>query len=183
MLLERWGQALNLVSRHDLTTGVQSRHIADSLSLVDHLPADLPRLIDLGSGAGFPAIPIAIVTGCHVDLVEADGRKAAFLTTVLATLQLRGTVWPDRIEACNVSPAICLTARALAPLHKLLHYAHPLLLPGGMALFLKGRRAEEEITAATQTWRMKTDVLPGWSRDARILKITGLEPRHDVLQE
>lgn len=182
-LLERWGQTLNLVSRHDLGTSIQSRHIADSLSLVSHLPAGTTRLVDLGSGAGFPAIPIAIVTGCHVDLVESDGRKAAFLTTVLATLRLRGTVWPGRIEACRVASAGCLTARALAPLPKLLRYAHPLLLPGGTALFPKGRHVEEEIAAASQTWHMKADILPGWSQDARILKITGLEPKHDVLQE
>ncbi len=146
--------------------------------MAPHIPVGLDRLIDLGSGAGLPAIPIAIVTGCHVDLIESDRRKAAFLQTTLATLNLPGTVWPERIEKSRVPPANVITARALAPLTVLLAYAHPFLNEGGFALFAKGERAEAEIQAAQEKWQMDINILPGSAKHSRILKISGLKPVH-----
>jgi 16S rRNA (guanine527-N7)-methyltransferase len=177
-LLARWGRSLNLISTDDRLGNLRVRHIDDSLAMVPYIPAGLGRLIDLGSGAGLPAIPIAIVVGCHVDLIEADRRKAAFLQTALATLGLPGTVWPERIEKSKTVPADIVTARALAPLTTLLDYAHPFLNEGGFALFAKGVRAEAEIQAAREKWRMEVDILPGSADHSRILKISGLKPVH-----
>ena len=177
-LLARWSRSLNLISADDRLGNLRVRHIEDSLALVPYIPPWLDRLIDLGSGAGLPAIPIAIAVGCHVDLVESDRRKAAFLQTVLATIGLPGTVWPERIEKSSVPPASVITARALAPLTNLLAYAHPILKKDGFALFAKGERAEAEILAAREKWRMEVDILPGSAKHSRILKISGLEPVH-----
>jgi 16S rRNA (guanine527-N7)-methyltransferase len=177
-LLARWGRSLNLVSTDDRLGNLHVRHIEDSLAMVPYIPTGLDRLVDLGSGAGLPAIPIAIVVGCHVDLVESDRRKAAFLQTALATLGLPGTVWPERIEKSKVPQASVITARALAPLTTLLTYAHPILKEGGFALFAKGERAEVEIQAAQEKWQMEVAILHGSAKHSRILKISSLKPVH-----
>ncbi len=178
-LLKRWNRTLNLVSKSDVDGDLTNRHIAQSLALIQHFPASTDRFIDLGSGGGFPALPIAIVGGYHVDLIESDQRKAAFLETALASLALRGTVWAQRIEACQVTPANCVTARALAPLPQLLAYANALLQPGGTALFLKGNRAEAEIAVARLHWNMQVDLIDLDPKGSRILKISRLEPAND----
>lgn len=177
-LLGRWGSTLNLVSKADLATGLAARHLRESLSLIEYLPPGISRIVDLGSGGGFPAIPLAISTGLHIDMIEADLRKAAFLENALATLGLPGTVWPDRIETTLAPQAQCVTARALAPLPTLLGYVHRLLSPGGVALLLKGERAEAEIAAARPSWRMNVEIFaPGGDNNRpRLLKVSGLEP-------
>ncbi len=178
-LLSRWNRTLNLVSKADLEQNFGDRHLAQSLALITYIPAGTDRFIDLGSGGGIPALPIAIATGLHVDLVESDRRKAAFLETALATLGVRGRVWAQRIETCQVAPAKCVTARALAPLPLLLTYTHPLLQPDGVALFLKGDHAEAEIQTAQTKWQMQADLIPSGPNGSRILKISRLKPAHD----
>jgi 16S rRNA (guanine527-N7)-methyltransferase len=181
-LLKRWNRTLNLVSRTDLDGDLSQRHIAQSLALIPHFPAGTERFIDLGSGGGFPALPIAIAAGHYVDLIESDQRKAAFLETALANLGLRGMVWAQRIEASMVPPAKCITARALAALPQLLGYTHRLLQPNGIALFLKGARVEAEIEVARHNWSMRIDLIDSEPKGSRILKISRLEPADDSSQ-
>jgi 16S rRNA (guanine527-N7)-methyltransferase len=178
-LLKRWNRTLNLVSKSDLQGDLTARHITQSIALIPHFPPGTDRFIDLGSGGGFPALPIAIASNIHVDLIESDQRKAAFLETALASLAIHGTVWAQRIEACQVPPARCVTARALAPLPQLLGYASPLLQSDGIALFLKGDRAEAEIAAARQDWNMQVELIDLNPKGSRILKISRLEPADD----
>ena len=148
-LLDRWGASLNLVSARDRLR--LEAHVSDSLTLLPHLPSGLDRLIDLGSGQGFPAIPVAIESGIAIALIEADRRKAAFLTTVLATLQIPGTVSASRIENTVLEPARCVTARALAPLSWLVGAAKPFLAEDGYCLFLKGPAATGELLTARKS--------------------------------
>ena len=178
VLLARWGQRLNLVSKADLSPENLAEHIEDSLSLVPYLPPGLGRFIDIGSGGGLPAVPIAIATRHHVDLIESDRRKAAFLQTVLATLNITGTVWRGRIEDTQTTPAHCVTARALAPLDKLLSLTHPLLTPTGCALFLKGPHVHDEVEIARRRWHMEVEIFDGFHVRSKILKITDLRPSH-----
>ena len=173
-LLQRWSGALNLSSRNQSDHLGWQANIQDSLALVPHLPQPLDRLVDLGSGQGFPAIPIAIATGVAVDLIEADRRKAAFLTTAMAVLGLKGTVWPSRIETVPAAPAACVTARALAPLAMLLTLAKPLLQREGCCLFLKGTRADAELAAAALTHRFVGEVFPTALPHSQVVRITGL---------
>jgi 16S rRNA (guanine527-N7)-methyltransferase len=175
-LLALWGQRLNLVSKAELSPEGLAMHVRDSLSLVPHFPDGLDRFIDMGSGGGLPAIPVAVATGCHVDLIEADRRKAAFLQTALAKLSARGTVWRERLEETPTLAARCVTARALAPLEKLLNYAHPLLVPGGCALFLKGPQVHDEVEIARRRWHMEIEIFDGFNEHSKILKITDLRP-------
>jgi 16S rRNA (guanine527-N7)-methyltransferase len=157
-LLQRWQAIQNLVASATLSE-VWDRHILDSAQLLPLL-GSRRRLADFGSGAGFPGLVIAILgadmPGFHIDLVESNQRKSAFLQEAVRVTQAPAAVKPARIEdyvrdAPNVD---LVTARALAPLETLLDLAEPLLKTGAEALFLKGRRAAEELTGARRSWRI-----------------------------
>ncbi len=152
-LFLRWNPVINLVSRRD-EARVGQRHIQDSLQLVPLIPGGTDRAIDLGSGGGFPGLILAIATGLPFDLVEADGRKAAFLREAARETGAPATVHAVRIEAADIAPARLLTARALAPLPELLELSARLVAPGGVALFPKGEKAQEELTNAQAKWQM-----------------------------
>jgi 16S rRNA (guanine527-N7)-methyltransferase len=156
-LLMRWNRSINLVSRGDIAN-LWTRHIADSVQLARYWGDPPPaRGIDLGSGAGFPGMVLAIRFGVPFDLVEQDAAKAAFLREAARVTGASVTVHATKIEAVMLPPAPLVTARALAPLSRLLGYAERLLEPGGMCLFLKGRGAEVEIADAAPHWRMRVD--------------------------
>jgi 16S rRNA (guanine527-N7)-methyltransferase len=155
-LLRRWNAAVSLLSTRDREPGrIWSRHIVDSLQLAPLIPAAAKTAIDLGSGAGLPGLVLAIATGLHFALVEADQRKAAFLREAVRLTGAPATVHATRIESLTLPPADLLTARALAPLPTLLTWARPLLAPGGLCLFPKGRDTEGELTAAAAGWHMQ----------------------------
>ncbi|MCB5944177.1 16S rRNA (guanine(527)-N(7))-methyltransferase RsmG [Acidocella sp. KAb 2-4] len=171
-LVEKWSPKINLVSKADLPH-LWERHVQDSLRLVPYIPAGTARAIDLGSGAGFPGMVLAIATGIPFDLVEADTRKAAFLREAARITGAPAKIHNTRIEATNLIPAPLITARALAPLDKLLGLAAPLLAPDGVCLFPKGRGWEAELTAAKALWHMQAERIaaPGWG-DSCILKVS-----------
>lgn len=152
-LVLKWSRSMNLVSAADRSI-VWDRHVQDSLRLLPLIEPGVDRAIDLGSGAGFPGLVLAIASGLHVDLVESNQRKAAFLLEARRITDAPVTVHCTRIEALQIERASLVTARALAPLPTLLKYTAPLLLPGGTALFLKGSGVGAEIIAARQSWRM-----------------------------
>ncbi|GAA0598768.1 16S rRNA (guanine(527)-N(7))-methyltransferase RsmG [Craurococcus roseus] len=169
---------MNLVSTRSAEE-VWQRHIVDSLQLLPLLPETASNaLVDIGSGAGFPGMVLAVATGRGVDLVEADKRKAAFLVETAARLDLRGVrVHAKRIEDTKLPRTELLTARALAPLPVLLHHARALLAPGGTALFPKGRTAEEELTAASRDWIMRVERFQSRTDPAStILRISEIRP-------
>ncbi len=152
-----------------------TRHIADSLQLVPLMPPALDRAIDLGSGAGFPGLILALATGVPFDLIEADQRKAAFLREAARITGAPVHVHAVRIEAADLPPAPLITARALAPLPKLLGLAAPLLAPGGQCLFLKGADVQTELTHAAAQWHMQVERIPSRTApDACILRISDL---------
>lgn len=171
-LLGRWTQRINLVSRRDVPH-LWERHVLDSLRLAPLLPAGTASTTDLGSGAGLPGLVLAIATGVRFDLVEADKRKAAFLTEAAAATAAPVRVHAVRIEVAALPPAPVVTARALAPLPVLLGLAAPLLAPGGTMLFPKGAQAAGEIDAARALWRFELETLG--PADSPILRIT--DPR------
>ena len=173
-LLARWNHTINLVGRGDIAE-LAKRHIADALELIPLIPPNVRRAIDLGSGAGFPGLILAAATGVTFDLIEADRRKAAFLREAARLTGAPVTVHPIRIEAATLPPAPLLTARALAPLPRLLSLAAPLLAPDGVALFPKGPKAVEELTRAAREWHMRVETIAGRSTPgAVILRITEL---------
>jgi len=144
-LLEKWQRRINLVSKSTLADAWQ-RHILDSGQLAAYFPPQTRQILDVGSGAGFPGLVLAIMGGVTVDLVESDQRKAVFLLTVIRELGLPAKVHNQRIETMpNLCPDV-ITARALAPVPKLLNLIETQLHSDGVCLFLKGASVEDELT-------------------------------------
>ena len=178
-LVLKWNPAINLISRKSVTE-IWERHVYDSAQLLALIPTNAVRLVDLGSGAGFPGVILAIMARealpkLRVTLVEADKRKAVFLSEVLCLLTLNADVVSSRIEDLPQQCADVLTARALAPLAKLCEYADRHLGPSGTALFSKGARVMEEIAEARLVWSF--DVVKRRSKsesDAIILSLTNV---------
>ncbi len=176
-LVTQWSAKINLVSKNDLPH-LWVRHVEDSLALVPYVPAGTESAIDLGSGAGFPGLVLAIAAGIPFTLIESDARKAAFLMEAARQTAAPVKVLNCRIEAAKTAPATLVTARALAPLDKLLPLAAPHLVPGGVCLFPKGRNVEEELAQARTLWRMDVEQYKSAAGDgACILKVSNI--RHD----
>lgn len=175
--LVRWNATINLVSRKDIAS-IWSRHVEDSLQLV-RLCGPLPeRFIDLGSGGGFPGLVLSIAHQVPVDLIEEDQRKAAFLREAARITGAPATVHAVAIEAAKLPPAPLVTARALAPVGRLLDYAAPLLTPGGMCWFPKTRAVDAELAEAAQRWSMRVERFPSQTDPAGvILKLSDIRRR------
>lgn len=164
-LLFQWQQTINLIAPSTVPL-VWSRHVADSLQLLKFAP-DARRWLDLGSGAGFPGLVIGCAmaerSGAVVHLVESDQRKAAFLREATRTLQVPARIHVRRIESLDPdsvgSPEV-VTARALAPLTRLLEYAAPWIERGAQALFPKGQDVEAELTECAKCWHMEVEMHP-----------------------
>jgi 16S rRNA (guanine527-N7)-methyltransferase len=154
--LAQWTRRINLVGASTLPEA-WTRHILDSAALWPHIPPNSRRLADLGSGAGFPGLVLAILGAPDVHLVEADQRKAAFLREAARVTRTPVTVHAARLEALDPLGADVVTARALAPLPTLLPWVTRHLAPDGAALLLKGREAARELTACADQWIMRVD--------------------------
>jgi 16S rRNA (guanine527-N7)-methyltransferase len=147
-LLTRWQKAINLVGRKTLEQ-VWLRHFYDSAQLLSLAPEGAKVWIDLGSGAGFPGLVLALLGAADVHLIESDGRKTVFLEEAARVLDLPVTVHRGRIESLAGLPRPdVITARALAPLAKLMDYGARLAGPKTIGLFLKGQDFEKELTEA-----------------------------------
>jgi 16S rRNA (guanine527-N7)-methyltransferase len=156
-LLTRWSARINLVGR-DTLTDLWRRHILDSAQLYPFVPGTARNLVDLGSGGGLPGLVLAILGVPGVELVEADSRKSAFLREAARMTGAEVTIRPCRIHAVPPHPADVVTARACAPLDKLLDLAGRFIAPHTLCLFLKGERFEEELTEACKGWTMCVSV-------------------------
>ena len=157
-LLEKWQAKINLVGPATLPD-LWRRHFLDSAQLLPLLPAAIGTLADLGSGAGFPGLVLAIMTDWRVHLLDSDQRKCAFLRQVALDCGVldRVTIHARRIEQVTGLLADVVTARACAPLGELLDLAEPFIGEKGTGLFLKGAQAEEELTQAQRRWTMRLD--------------------------
>jgi 16S rRNA (guanine527-N7)-methyltransferase len=178
--LRRWQAIKNLVGPATLDQ-IWDRHIVDSLQLLNLVP-DARTWIDLGSGAGFPGLVLAIAgaeRGLKVHLVESNSRKCSFLRHISRLTGAGATVHEARLETVIpgfVGKADVVSARALASLFMLLEWTEPLLKAGTIGLFPKGRDAEIELTEARKRWTFEPDVLPSLTdSEARILRITSIE--------
>ena len=152
-LLVRWSARINLVGRNTLAD-LWRRHFLDSAQLRPLLPADAKSVIDLGSGAGFPGLVLATLGAPGVELVEADSRKSAFLREAARITAVDVAIRSCRIQAVPPHPVDVVTARACAPLERLLGLAAPFLAATTACLFLKGERVEDELTLARKHWTM-----------------------------
>ncbi len=181
-LLVRWQKTINLIAPASVPD-LWQRHIGDSLQLLHHAPENARRWVDLGSGGGFPGLVIAAVLvereGAEVLLVESDTRKAAFLREAARVASLPVQVYPQRIEAvaATLAPGTdVVSARALAPLPRLLDLVSPFLGAGALGLFPKGRDAARELTEARKGWTLDVSEATSLSDpEGRILVIRSAE--------
>jgi 16S rRNA (guanine527-N7)-methyltransferase len=182
-LLAKWQTRTNLVAPASMSH-VWTRHVADSLQLLPLAP-DARTWIDLGSGGGFPGAAIACAlaetAGATVHLVESNAKKVAFLREAQRLLKLPVLVHAARIEdvANSVADsADVVTARALAPLDRLLQLAEPLLKTGAQGLFPKGQDVEAELTEASKYWKIDATLVPSkTSPHGRVVVVRRVERR------
>jgi 16S rRNA (guanine527-N7)-methyltransferase len=184
-LLRQWQKTINLVAESTLDA-VWSRHFADSAQLLALAPPGAKRWLDLGSGAGFPGLVLAIMLagrdGTKVTLVESDTRKAAFLGEVARRTGAPVDIRPERIENAATQSKLgsvdVITARALAPLPRLLELAAPAFSDHTVGLFLKGREAETEVDAAKERWAFAGELQPSLTDlSGRIVVVRALKAK------
>jgi len=164
-LLLRWQKAVQLVGPSTISK-LWTRHVADSLQILDFAP-DAKVWIDLGTGGGFPGLVVAIAltgrAGVVVHLVESDSRKAAFLREAVRVTGAPAKVHAERVESAAerfAGKVEMVTARALAPLARLLEMAAPLLSAGAQGIFLKGQDIDGELTEAAKSWNISARTFP-----------------------
>jgi 16S rRNA (guanine527-N7)-methyltransferase len=175
-LLAEWNQVMNLVGPATLEV-FWNRHAWDSAQLLPLAPG-ARTWADLGTGAGLPGVVLAILgkgtPGFHVHLVDSLAKRCRFLSEVVRTLELPATIHNSRAEDLSLAVDI-VTARACAPLHRLLGYGQPYLKRGALALFLKGQDVESELEEATRYWDFDADILPSRSDSrGRIVRVRRL---------
>lgn len=181
--LIRWQKVKNLVSRETLSE-IWSRHILDSVQLFTLFPHKNGALLDLGSGGGLPAIPLAIIgqhTGLKVHMVEANGRKCSFLKQFARQVGLKVEVHNVRAEALQLDEQIdYFTARGFAALDATFAFIDPHFEQNSSAFLQKGRGYDEEIAAANQKWRYDYSISESLvASDSVILGVRNLQKRQD----
>lgn len=176
-LLRRWQAKINLVSESSLADAWR-RHILDSAQLVPLIDCPNGRLYDIGSGAGFPGLILAIMGFTDVHLVESDQRKSAFLREAARITGAKIEIHTIRVEKLSPKDGDFITARGCAALPELLDLASPLLKASGVCFFLKGHNVEAELTAARKAWTMQIQRLPSKSDPTGV--ILRLEDIHRV---
>jgi 16S rRNA (guanine527-N7)-methyltransferase len=154
-LLTDWNERHNLVSASSMAD-VWRRHVWDSAQLAKFIPAEAKSLVDLGSGAGFPGLVLAALRpDLRVVLTESTAKKCRFLEAAAERMGLKVEVRNARIEDAKPEPFDVITARACAPLERLLGYAQHFQGKATVNLFLKGQSVDAELTEAHKSWKMK----------------------------
>ena len=164
-MLTETNAVMNLVGP-DTLPDFWSRHAWDSAQLLETVP-EARTWADLGAGAGFPGLILAILLkdspDAHIWLIDSLGKRCRFLSAVVETLELPATVIHGRAEDQRDIAVDVVTARAVAPMERLLGYAQPYMERGAQAVFLKGERAEEELREARKSWQFSSDLRPSQS--------------------
>ena len=181
-----WQQRMNLVASSTLPQ-IWTRHIADSLQLIDLAP-EARVWVDFGAGGGFPGIPIACALvdkpGTTIHLIESNGKKAAFLREAVRVTGVAAQVHQQRAEKFGESfqeTVHVVTARALAPLKTLCDQAFPLITRGAVGIFPKGQDVDAELTEAAKYWSIEAEKAPSkTSPEGSIVVIHGLHARRSA---
>ncbi len=183
-LLKKWNKKINLVSSAT-TNDFRERHVLDSLQLIQFAKTEKGVWLDIGSGGGFPGIPLAIYSKekhpeFKFNFMDSNSKKCLFLEEVCRKLNIEGNVICDRIETAPLVSCDYIVSRALAPLNDLLEYSkrHRNLI--GKSLFLKGKKVKEEISVAKSRWHFSYKIHQSLShKDGKIVEID----HHNLLNE
>ena len=189
-LLRNWQNTINLVAPSTLDA-VWQRHFADSAQLLALAPVEARTWLDLGSGGGFPGLVLAILLQndnsrappASFKLIESDARKAAFLKEVARQTEVAVDILNLRIEKVAIHARFdsdVITARALAPLDRLLPLVSAFFSVKSKALLLKGRTVETEIQDANRAWQWTFECVPSLTdREASIIVISDLQAKSE----
>lgn len=172
-LVKKWNPAINLIARTTLPD-LESRHVKDSLQLAQLVPPTHGKWLDIGSGGGLPGIVVAISRPeVMIRLIDSDKRKVAFLHNAIRELSLQNcSAEASRIEDLQPAHAGIVSARALAPLDRLMPYLDRHLAEDGTAWLMKGRNWQVELDQARKEWRFDVQAHPSSTQaDAAILQI------------
>ncbi len=182
--LRLWQKKINLVAPSTMDD-IWHRHFADSAQLLELAPKGAEKWVDLGSGAGFPGMVLAILRagrGVEGDrephiLIESDTRKAAFLGEIARKTSVPVDIAMKRIEISSTqgrdNSVDVVSARALAPLDRLIGLAAPFFGSDTVGLFLKGREVDQEIEAAQLKWRFSCSLIDSLTEaQSRIAVVT-----------
>ncbi|WP_411957279.1 16S rRNA (guanine(527)-N(7))-methyltransferase RsmG [Paracoccus homiensis] len=177
-LIRKWNPRINLVAPSTLDD-LKGRHIDDCLQLAAQVSTVSGSWVDIGSGGGFPGIVLAIALAdqdLSITLIESDQRKSTFLRTAIRELDLKNAqVLTARIERATRQNADYLSARALAPLPRLMPYLTRHLGANGQAWLMKGQRWQDEVDEARQAWAFDVESYESVTQPgAAILKISGV---------
>ncbi len=181
-LLIEWQNKLNLVSASSLSDA-WNRHFLDSAQLLQYIPETAQNLIDFGSGAGFPAMVLAVITKkrtpfLNITMVESIRKKTLFLNEVATKLDLQVRIVNERIENLPKQKFDIITSRAMCSLDKLLDYARPFCRKQTLCLFPKGRSWREEVVQAEHkynfSYKAEDSLL---SEEGKILIVTDIKPK------
>ena len=175
--LKKWNRKINLVSPQTIDS-LWSRHFLDSLQLAMFAEPNLTNWVDMGAGGGFPGLVLAAhfaETATQFTLLESDQRKSTFLRTVSRNMGLNVKVIADRIEDIPSIGADMVTARALAPLDKLLQYGKRHAVDHAKFIFPKGKNWQSELTIAQENWQMTVEQFDSLTDvEAKIIKLTNV---------
>lgn len=173
-LLDVWRKKINLIGPSEMDH-IWRRHVLDSLQLAALVP-DRGHTVDLGSGSGFPALVLAASftdPAAKITMIETVGKKCAFLREAIKVGDLQAAVRQGRVENAHDLKADCITARAFAPLSRILEYSETWLEGGAYAVLPKGRKWQEELTEAKEYWKFAYQVIPSISGgDGAILRLS-----------
>jgi len=176
-LLKKWNPAINLVGKSTLDD-VWTRHFLDSAQVFEIGGRQTGHWVDIGTGGGFPGVVVAAMAvdaapKMQFTFVDSDLRKATFLRTVTRELGLNATTYAERIEALPPLNADILSARALAPLSKLLGYAALHLKPDGRTIFMKGGSFRNEVTESLEKWSYRSDEYSSFTDGSSVILSCG----------
>ena len=179
-LLTKWQKRINLIGPGSMPD-MWRRHILDSAQIAEQLthPQSGP-IYDVGSGAGFPGMVLAILGVPDISLIESDGRKCAFLREVARATETEVRVVQHRLSPGSkpdqLAPAAIVLCRAVAPLPKLLDIVFPVISKSTYCIFLKGAAASDEITRARRKWQFQLESIQSrTSPEGVILKLSGID--------
>lgn len=179
-LLEEWNQKFNLVSSSTMPH-VWKRHFLDSAQLAKFIPEKTTHIADFGSGAGFPGLVLAMMSGAQVHLIESTGKKVVFLRHVIEELGLKTMVHQCRIEEIKDLKPDLVTSRALGSLSDLFKYCSRFLHPDLVCLFLKGKNVDSELTESEKNWTFRYKKTPSQSDDSgSVLIIRNLQHKSNA---
>ena len=174
--LKKWQSKINLISPSTVPD-IWDRHIMDSAQLYPLISKQPQVILDLGSGAGFPGLVLAILNQTQgkgnwgVHLVESDARKCVFIREIMRLCQVNAIIHNCRIEDMPPMKADVITARALKETKTLLFYAYPFLKTDSYCLFLKGENADLELNWATNEYSFLVEKIPSLTKGSYILKM------------